>query len=262
MRRARIVACALAVAAAAVGAALGARSGAGTPGPGPDLDALPAPVRPAFTPGAPRPLRGTRFVSRFAPVRVAVTARASPHARARSVADVATSTPEGTTNIVLVLGRRRDRAGRLWLRVGLAALPNGRTGWVPRSAVGGYGTVDTALIVDLRALTATLLRRGRAIFRARVGVGQARWPTPRGRFYIRDRLTRFAGPTYGPLAFGTSARSAHLTDWPDGGFIGIHGTDEPQLIPGRVSHGCIRMRNADIVALGRLMPVGTRLTIR
>ena len=47
------------------------------------------------------------------------------------------------------------------------------------------------------------------MFRARVGVGQARWPTPRGRFYIRNRLTRYRSATYGPLAFGTSARSEH-----------------------------------------------------
>ena len=262
MRRAGLFVCVIAALAAGVcGAAVGARSGAGTPARGADADALPRPVQPAFTPGPPEPLRGKRFLSRWAPVRVAVTARRSPDAHAPPVARVATTTPEGTTNIVLVLGRRPDRAGRLWLRVALAALPNGRTGWIPRSAVGGYGTVDTKLIVDVGRLTATLLRRGRVVFRARVGVGQARWPTPRGRFYIRNRLTRFAGPTYGPLAFGTSARSAHLTDWPDGGFIGIHGTDHPELIPGRVSHGCIRMRNADIVALGRLMPVGTPLTI-
>ena len=29
-----------------------------------------------------------------------------------------------------------------------------------------------------------------------------------------------------------------------------------------LSHGCIRMRNAAILALARLMPVGTPLTIR
>jgi lipoprotein-anchoring transpeptidase ErfK/SrfK len=29
-----------------------------------------------------------------------------------------------------------------------------------------------------------------------------------------------------------------------------------------VSHGCIRMRNDDIVALARRMPVGTPVTIR
>jgi lipoprotein-anchoring transpeptidase ErfK/SrfK len=79
---------------------------------------------------------------------------------------------------------------------------------------------------------------------------------------VRDRLTSFASPTYGPLAFGTSARAAHLTDWPAGGYIGIHGTDEPALIPGRVSHGCIRLTNAAIVRLGRLLPVGTPVVIR
>jgi lipoprotein-anchoring transpeptidase ErfK/SrfK len=44
--------------------------------------------------------------------------------------------------------------------------------------------------------------------------------------------------------------------------IGIHGTNEPSLIPGRISHGCIRMRNHRIRRLARLMPVGTPLTIR
>jgi len=178
------------------------------------------------------------------------------------VARVGTRTPEGTTNLLLALGRTKDRAGRLWVRVRLPVLPAGTTGWVPRSALGGYGTVRTRLVVDRRRLTATLLRGGRAVFRAPVGVGQERWPTPAGEFYVRNVLTRFASPTYGPLAFGTSARSETLTDWPDGGFVGIHGTDEPELIPGRVSHGCIRLRNPDIRRLARLMPVGTPLTIR
>jgi lipoprotein-anchoring transpeptidase ErfK/SrfK len=33
-------------------------------------------------------------------------------------------------------------------------------------------------------------------------------------------------------------------------------------LPGRVSHGCIRLRNEDIEELGRLMPLGTPVTIR
>jgi lipoprotein-anchoring transpeptidase ErfK/SrfK len=260
--RTRLTAWAIgALAAGVAGAALGARSDGDTSSPRASVDALPRPVAPAFTPGRPQMLPATPYLSRWAPVRVAATARRRPDARSAAVARVATTTPEGTTNIVLVLGRQADRAGRLWVRAALATLPNGRTGWVPRSALGGYGTVETRLVVDLRRLTATLLRQGRPVFHARVGVGRAQWPTPRGRFYVRNRLTRFAGPTYGPLAFGTSARSAHLSDWPDGGFIGIHGTDQPQLIPGRVSHGCIRMRNADIVALGKLMPIGTPLVI-
>ena len=79
---------------------------------------------------------------------------------------------------------------------------------------------------------------------------------------MRDKLTAYASPEYGPLAFGTSARSQFETDWPAGGFIGIHGTDQPGLIPGHISHGCIRLRNAAILRLGKLMPVGTPVTIR
>jgi lipoprotein-anchoring transpeptidase ErfK/SrfK len=43
--------------------------------------------------------------------------------------------------------------------------------------------------------------------------------------------------------------------------IGIHGTDEPQLIPGRPSHGCIRLRNADVARLWQLIEVGTPIEI-
>ena len=99
------------------------------------------------------------------------------------------------------------------------------------------------------------------LLRAPVGVGTPDAPTPPGEFYVRNKLTRYRSPAYGPVAFGTSARSPTLTDWPAGGFVGIHGTDRPDLLPGRVSHGCIRMRNADILRLERLMPVGTPLTI-
>jgi L,D-transpeptidase catalytic domain len=254
-----------AVAAAAAGLAVashGARSGADA-SPAPAMsDALPPPVRPAFTPGRPLPFSPSRFVTRWAPVRRAVTAHRRPDGRAAPVVRVPATTPDGTVNIVLVRDHRAGRAGRLWVRVSMATLPNGRTGWVPRSALGGYATVDTHLVVDLDRLSATLFKRGRSIFHARVGAGRRGSPTPRGRFFVRDQLTRFAGRFYGPVAFGTNARSPGLTDWPGGGYIGIHGTDRPQLIPCRISHGCIRMRNRDILALARRMPVGTPITIR
>jgi lipoprotein-anchoring transpeptidase ErfK/SrfK len=261
VRRAALAACAIAAfVGGIVAAAPGSRSEKAESSS--TFGALPGMVKPAFVPGPARPLGTTRYISRYAPVLRPAIARASPAAGAAAVTAVSTTTPEDTTNIVEVLDRRRDPAGKLWVKASLATLPNGRAGWLPREALGGYGSVDTHLVVDLERLTATLTKAGRVVFRARVGVGQPGLPTPRGEFYVRNRLTRFAGPTYGPLAFGTSARSAHLTDWPGGGFIGIHGTDQPQLIPGRISHGCIRMRNPDILALAKLMPVGTPLTIR
>jgi L,D-transpeptidase catalytic domain len=192
-----------------------------------------------------------------------VVARARPALGARAVADLATRTPEGTANAVLLLGRPvRDERGRLWVHVRLAGLPDTNSGWLPREALGGYTVVNTRLVVDLDRYTATLYRAGHPVFHVAVGVGTPDAPTPRGQFFIRNELTSYASPFYGPVAFGTSARSAVLTDWPAGGFIGIHGTDRPDLLPGRVSHGCIRMRNGDILRLARLMPIGTPLTIR
>jgi lipoprotein-anchoring transpeptidase ErfK/SrfK len=92
-------------------------------------------------------------------------------------------------------------------------------------------------------------------------VGAPGTPTPAGRFYIREKLRSLEGGTiYGPLAFGTSAYS-RLSDWPRGGVVGIHGTNQPQLIPGRPSHGCVRVRNRAILRLGRLMPLGTPVRI-
>jgi hypothetical protein len=222
---------------------------------------LQAPPRPAFRVGQPRLLDRNEARARFAPVLASVTARSTPSERSAPVATLTPTTEEGTTNVVLVLQDSRA-LGERWARVRLPVLPNGRLGWVPRSALGGYQFVDTHLVVDRTRFTATLFKDGRRIFQAPVGVGVPAAPTPTGQFYVRVKLRGFGDPVYGPIAFGTNARSAVLTDWPGGGFIGIHGTNEPELIPGRISHGCIRLRNADILRLSRLMPVGTPLTIR
>jgi hypothetical protein len=223
--------------------------------------ALPDPVDPAFVPPEPKGLSGLDHVSFWSPVKRSAPVRARADRAAEVIARLSTRTPEGTRNLVLVLDRRRDARGTLWVRARLPSEGNGAAGWVPRSALGGYGAVSTHLVVDVTKLTATLYRSGERIFEAQVGVGRAENPTPTGEFYIRNKLTRYANAFYGPVAFGTSARSPRLTDWPAGGFVGIHGTNRPDLLPGRVSHGCIRLRNSDVLALERLMPVGTPLTI-
>jgi L,D-transpeptidase catalytic domain len=242
-------------------AAGGSRTPTGIPSLAGAVAGLPGPPRPAFTVGHPLLLDRRESRARFAPVTKPVEARAAPRPDSARVALVTRETEEGTTNIVLVLGEARRPDGT-WVHVRLPVLPNHRTAWVRRRMLGGYQFVDTHLVVDQTRFTATLLRDGRRVFRASVGVGRAAWPTPTGDFYIRDKVSGFDNPFYGPFAFGTSARSAVLTDWPGGGFVGIHGTNQPGLIPGRISHGCIRMRNEDIVRLARLMPVGTPLTIR
>ena len=206
-------------------------------------------------------LSGLNGMSRWAHVERTVAARSRPSASARVVTRLHRLTPEYTRNIALALTGQINENGEYWVQIRLPILPNGTTGWVPRSALGPYQRIWTRLVIDRALFTATLYRRGKAIFRSRVGVGKPYWPTPAGEFFVRERITGFSDLIYGPIAFGTNARSAVLTDWPGGGFIGIHGTNQPEIVPGQVSHGCVRMPNAAVKRLSRLMPLGTPVTI-
>jgi lipoprotein-anchoring transpeptidase ErfK/SrfK len=208
-----------------------------------------------------RYLLTTSRIGHWAVVVKQVAARAQPSSSSKVVATLSTVTGDATQNIVLLLDGVDVKSQQTWYHVRLPILPNNSTGWVPKSALGNIYEVHTHLYVDRETQTAVLKRDGRTIFTTRVGVGKSYWPTPAGQFYIRDKLTNFNNPFYGPLAFGTSARSAVLTDWPGGGFVGVHGTNEPQLIPGYISHGCIRMNNDALLKLANLMPVGTPLTV-
>jgi len=211
-------------------------------------------------PAGPEVLSDPDGISRFAVVQSAVQALAKPELGAKVVGSLSRRTPEGTDNIVLVL-EQDERDGQDWVRVRLPVLPNNTVGWVPRESLGLYDEVATRLVVSKRKLRATLFRGSKKIWSAPIGIGFDKWPTPRGEYYVRNKLEKYASPAYGPIAFGTSARSAVLTDWPAGGFVGIHGTDRPEILPGKVSHGCIRLANEDILALAKLMGPGTPLTI-
>ncbi|HET9038846.1 MAG TPA: L,D-transpeptidase [Gemmatimonadales bacterium] len=231
------------------------------PGPQAPAPAPPASQDPPRTPRLER-LSELGHTSRWAFVLRKAIARKTPDPRAKAVARLRLKTQDGTDELVAVLARTTDEAGRTWIRVRLPILPNNSTGWVSDDALGRFHRVRTWLRIDTKRLQAKLIRAGRLVFRSRIGIGQKRWPTPKGQFYIRDRLQGFPpGGIYGAMAFGLNARSSVLTDWPGGGFVGIHGTNQPYLLPGRVSHGCIRMRNRDILRLARLMRVGTPVTI-
>lgn len=187
--------------------------------------------------------------------------RVAPSSTSRVIARLRMDTEDGFPEVYLALREAMGADARPWVQVRLPMRPNGRTGWVPRSALGSMHRVITQLRIDRSRLRATLYRAGRPVWSAPVGVGKSGSPTPGGRFYIRELFRPSGGGSiYGPLAFGTSAYSI-LSDWPGGGVVGIHGTNQPGLIPGRPSHGCVRVRNADILRLGRLMPVGTPVHI-
>ena len=219
-----------------------------------------ATVRPAGEDGplATERLSDERTVTRWAHPAGLAEVRTRPDGDARTVARLRWRTEDGPPEVYLVLGSRKV-GSQVWLRIRIPGRPNGRRGWVPRSALGPLNVVRTSLRVDRATLRATLRRDGKVIWTSRVGVGAPSTPTPAGRFWIRERMKAMGG-VYGPYAFGTSAYSV-LSEWPGGGVIGIHGTNEPAKIPGRPSHGCVRLPNAKIARPAKLMPIGTPVRI-
>jgi lipoprotein-anchoring transpeptidase ErfK/SrfK len=199
----------------------------------------------------------TRIVAaiKAAPIRV------QPRGGALAVTQTRFVSASKTIAIYGVLRAQMDALGRKWLQVRVPGRPNGRTGWALATAFTPTVVVRTQLVVDRGRLRATLYRSGRKIWSARVGVGKAGTRTPRGHYFIDRGEGPIFGPVYGPNIFFTTAYSS-LPDWPGGGIVGIHGTNQPGLVPGRPSHGCIRLHNSDVKRLARLMPVGTALLIR
>ena len=132
-----------------------------------------------------------------------------------------------------------------------------------------------------------------AISSARNGAGEAMGSqaTPRGRHVVRARFgaglpqgavltgRKFSGEIYTPALAGQHPdRDWVLTRilWLGGleaglnqggsvdsfqRFIYIHGTPDSEPMGTPASHGCIRMRNADLVRLFDQVPVGTLVTI-
>ncbi len=188
--------------------------------------------------------------------------RSRPHSDAKVVAKLRLATELGAPEVYVALKRSTDADGEQWLQVRVPGRPNGRVAWVRESALDDLSVTDDRLEISLGHRRATLFEDGKRVWRAPIGIGMARTPTPRGRFYVRERLRLGGGGVYGTFAFGTSAYSPRLSDWPGGGVVGIHGTNQPGLIPGRISHGCVRVRNKDINQLKRLMGLGTPIWIR
>lgn len=185
--------------------------------------------------------------------------RESPDLSAPRVAVLYEFRPDYRPQVVFALGVRAGADGRPWYHLLLAARPNGTTGWVPAA---GVELRPTPMRIVVRRSTRTLevYRGANRVFRTIVAVGAPGTETPLGAFYL---MTEFR-PTesfYGAWAFETSAYSPTLTDWPGGGKIGIHGTNEPQLLGQAVSHGCIRVSNAAAQRLHELVSPGTALRI-
>jgi hypothetical protein len=216
---------------------------------------------PSVSPGGQEALSDERLLSRWAYPADSAPVYERPSVKAHAVDRLRLLTEDKFPEVYLALSRWVDPKGDEWIRIRLPARPNGKTGWVRAEGLGDLQVVRTMLQINRKTLRATLYKSGRKIWSAPVGIGKAATPTPAGHFWIREKFRVKDAPVYGTLAIGTSAYAPTLSDWPGGGVVGLHGTNEPYLIPGRPSHGCVRVKNADIAKLYRLAPVGTPIRI-
>lgn len=149
-----------------------------------------------------------------------------------------------------------------WLEVLLPIRPNGSTGYVRAADVN---VVENPYRIDIALADHRLVvtKGDEVVADEPIGVGTESTPTPGGRYYIKELLQPpDPGGAYGPYAYGLSGFSNVLEEFNGGdGVIGIHGTNEPELIGTDVSHGCIRMSNEAITELAAVLPLGTPVHI-
>ena len=190
-----------------------------------------------------------------------VAAYARPNEDSRVLARLKALTPEDVPHVLYLANGRIDGAGRYWL-VPLPLLPNGTMAWIPRDSVGDFATVDTLLVIERSNFRVTLYKRGRPVFRSIVGVGEPRWPTPAGSFYVRERLTgsRIPSTATSPSARTAGRRVYRLAR------RRLHRRPRHESA-GDPARTCLaRLRQASeplqIRRLDRLMRIGTPVTIR
>ncbi|MZP28292.1 L,D-transpeptidase family protein [Heliobacterium undosum] len=82
-----------------------------------------------------------------------------------------------------------------------------------------------------------------------IAVGKMLTPTPTGSYKIINKQPNPGGP-FGAMWMGLSKPG-----------YGIHGTNAPGSIGRAVSLGCIRMYNKDVLALSKIVPIGTPVVI-
>jgi L,D-transpeptidase catalytic domain/Putative peptidoglycan binding domain len=130
----------------------------------------------------------------------------------------------------------------------------------------------TVITIDRNSFKLRLFKRLKFSKSYGVAVGQPAYPTPSGRFSIQSKQVNpawtapnspWAGELAGTTTPGGSASNPLRARWMGiTGGVGIHGTSQEYSIGTRASHGCIRMRVADVIDLYPRVPLGTPVLIR
>lgn len=127
---------------------------------------------------------------------------------------------------------------------------------------------ELRLVVRLRARRVYVYEAGTVVANYPIAVGKRGWETPIGEYQV---FSKELNPTFKNFKTGIVIPPGAdnplgvrwIGFWTDGKTqIGFHGTNQPELIGEAVSHGCIRMRNKDVVSLFNRVPIGTPVIVQ
>jgi lipoprotein-anchoring transpeptidase ErfK/SrfK len=127
---------------------------------------------------------------------------------------------------------------------------------------------DARLVVSLSDRQVQLFRGQQLQETYPLAVAQAGWETPTGTFQVlaMEQDPLWVHPITGeevPPGPDNPLGVAWIGFWTDGeSEIGFHGTNQEELIGEAVSHGCLRMRNADIQAIYAQVSAGTPVIVQ
>jgi len=187
--------------------------------------------------------------------------RAEPKDDALPVA-IGAKTPAGAPTTFAIVGDA-TKVTDGWYEVVLPTRPNAATAFVPAASVTVSKT-PFRIFVDLAARTLKVQKDGAEVMSTTVAIGDTTNPTPPGATYVTELIDNTEPDgAYGPYAFGLALHSDTLSEFGTGdGQVGIHGTNQPKLIGQAVSHGCVRLTNADVEKLvGLSLPLGVPVFI-
>jgi lipoprotein-anchoring transpeptidase ErfK/SrfK len=214
---------------------------------------------------------GTGIAARQEIVRLLAphTVRTAPDDGARVLTVVADLRPITSARTVLpALQQRPDDRGRSWLLVrlpgrALGGDPPPRTGWI-RASKARRSATAWHLVVNVGARRVTVHHGGRRVRSFRAIVGAPSTPTPRGEYFVEENVRLPADRAGAPFALALSARSTVLQEFDGGpGQIAVHGRGNIGGELGTaVSHGCVRLADADIAWLAARIRPGVPVSIR
>jgi L,D-transpeptidase ErfK/SrfK len=128
--------------------------------------------------------------------------------------------------------------------------------------------MNRRLVLKLRQRRVYVQDGDKVLVSYRVAVGKRGWETPTGSFKVIQmvRNPAWKNPWSGKLS-DPGPKSAlgerWIGFWTDGkNSIGFHGTPGEHLLGQAVSHGCVRMRNADIKAMFDMVEMGTTVIVQ